>query len=227
MNSSTEEITIQFIESSSKTEKTKQSYIRCINHFKKWLAEYHPALVLEDERVFLSELRPEIFKAFLTDKRSKNTGYSNLNLYRAAIKYLFTVQSEPVPVWWVDGQKEFFAGLRRLEAQERQKGTRKLIPGKNALEFGAYARVAAMLLENGDSFTHLYMILTWNLMCRSSETADITLGHISWSGDAITVLFSKTKNDQVGEFLGDPRHIYANPYNPSICPLLSIGVFCN
>jgi hypothetical protein len=31
------------------------------------------------------------------------------------------------------------------------------------------------------------------------------------------------KNDQSGERPRDPRHIYANPLMPEVCPILSLG----
>jgi hypothetical protein len=33
------------------------------------------------------------------------------------------------------------------------------------------------------------------------------------------------KNDQFGERPKDPRHIYANPLNPEICPVLALGIY--
>eukprot|EP00644_Phytophthora_capsici_P001362 jgi/Phyca11/105062/e_gw1.10.591.1 len=33
------------------------------------------------------------------------------------------------------------------------------------------------------------------------------------------------KNDQGGDRPRDPRHIYANPLRPEICPILALGIF--
>ena len=38
-------------------------------------------------------------------------------------------------------------------------------------------------------------------------------------------IFSQMKNDQMGLRPRDPRHIYANPLMPEICPILSIGIY--
>jgi hypothetical protein len=65
-------------------------------------------------------------------------------------------------------------------------------------------------------FAYCYLLLTWHLMCRSENTALLTLSNISWSTsfDAFQIFFSHSKTDQTGEGLKHPRHLYANPHNP-------------
>ena len=48
--------------------------------------------------------------------------------------------------------------------------------------------------------------------------------HIGWSGDAFTVVFPKHKGDQEGEHCL-PKHVYANPKSPEICPILAFAVY--
>ncbi|RHX98200.1 hypothetical protein DYB36_006147 [Aphanomyces astaci] len=43
------------------------------------------------------------------------------------------------------------------------------------------------------------------------------------AGDALVVQYAFTKSDQVGKNC-TPRHIFANPGNPAICPILSLAV---
>ncbi len=38
------------------------------------------------------------------------------------------------------------------------------------------------------------------------------------------MFFANQKNDQTGDRSHYPRHIYANPFNPEICPILAFGV---
>lgn len=44
--------------------------------------------------------------------------------------------------------------------------------------------------------------------------------HICWGTDGIIVNMSKQKSDQSGDHI-TPKNIYANPFNPYICPLLA------
>ncbi|DAZ94708.1 TPA: hypothetical protein N0F65_000023 [Lagenidium giganteum] len=61
-------------------------------------------------------------------------------------------------------------------------------------------------------------------MCRSSNTVGIMYRHIEWRGNAMCVVFAHMKNDQAGERRRDPRHIYANPLQPDVCPILGLAV---
>eukprot|EP00602_Paraphysomonas_sp_CaronLab_P013122 CAMPEP_0185042226 /NCGR_PEP_ID=MMETSP1103-20130426/42225_1 /TAXON_ID=36769 /ORGANISM="Paraphysomonas bandaiensis, Strain Caron Lab Isolate" /LENGTH=523 /DNA_ID=CAMNT_0027582255 /DNA_START=1070 /DNA_END=2638 /DNA_ORIENTATION=+ len=47
--------------------------------------------------------------------------------------------------------------------------------------------------------------------------------HISWEEDALTINISRMKNDQEGKH-GYARHVYANPDNPGLCPILSLSI---
>ncbi|ETP24222.1 hypothetical protein F441_02737 [Phytophthora nicotianae CJ01A1] len=60
---------------------------------------------------------------------------------------------------------------------------------------------------------------------KSANAFGIRHGHIEWSGDALCVYFAHQKNDQEGRRPRDPRHIYANPLRPAICPVLALAIF--
>ena len=61
-------------------------------------------------------------------------------------------------------------------------------------------------------------------MARSASVSSIMYDHIRWDGASMTVTFPKHKGDQEGRD-GIPKHVYANPNNPSICPILALAVF--
>jgi hypothetical protein len=69
------------------------------------------------------------------------------------------------------------------------------------------------------------MKLCWNLICRAANAGDIRYNHMDWQGDALCIYFSHMKNDQTADRPRDPRHIYANPLVPEICPILSIALY--
>jgi hypothetical protein len=39
------------------------------------------------------------------------------------------------------------------------------------------------------------------------------------------VYFGHQKNDQEGERPKDPRHVFPNPVNPAVCPVLSLAIY--
>jgi hypothetical protein len=49
------------------------------------------------------------------------------------------------------------------------------------------------------------------------------LEHMSWYADSLIISLPKQKNDQEGS-RDYPRHIYANVYQPAICPILALGI---
>ncbi|POM65190.1 Hypothetical protein PHPALM_19137 [Phytophthora palmivora] len=74
-------------------------------------------------------------------------------------------------------------------------------------------------------FAHAYMVIAWNLMCRSANAFGIRHSHMEWRGDALQIYFAHMKNDQGGDRPRDPRHVYSNPLQPSICPIISLGLY--
>ncbi|KAF0735241.1 hypothetical protein Ae201684P_002820 [Aphanomyces euteiches] len=72
-------------------------------------------------------------------------------------------------------------------------------------------------------FSWPYFVLMWNLMSRSDSIDSIMLQHIDWQDDALIIEEQGHKGDQSGaDKYG--KHVYANPYQPHICPILSLAV---
>ncbi len=74
-------------------------------------------------------------------------------------------------------------------------------------------------------FGFCMLTMSWNLLCRVSNAAGICISHLEWREDALGVFFAHMKNDQTGERPRDPRHVYANPLMPDICPILALGIY--
>ncbi|KAF0734423.1 hypothetical protein Ae201684P_018044 [Aphanomyces euteiches] len=66
-------------------------------------------------------------------------------------------------------------------------------------------------------------------MCRSRSTQTVRFDHLTYEEDAIGVTFFKSKTDQFGMERRDPKHVYANPYQPETCVFLALGIYltCN
>jgi hypothetical protein len=216
---------IEFIESKAVCDSTRDGYRRCNNVFYQWISSNYPSCE-ENGKVQMSCITLTIVKEFLLERYQKTKcTKTNIGRYRSAIRFLFLNETGNVPPWWEKGLALFMKGLANIEADERQRGIRQLQEGKTAMQFMTYQKMAELMMFSGDVFSHLYLTLTWNLMCRSSSTSSITMNHINWCEDALVIYFSKTKNDQAGDSLANPRHCYANPSCPSICVVLSLGKF--
>jgi hypothetical protein len=80
---------------------------------------------------------------------------------------------------------------------------------------------------NDGVFAHCFLLLTWNLGCRVNNTTIIKFQDISWSHcfDCFQILFAHSKTDQTGEHSLYPRHIFANPCDSIVCPVLSLSIY--
>ncbi|OWZ09481.1 LOW QUALITY PROTEIN: hypothetical protein PHMEG_00017813 [Phytophthora megakarya] len=119
-------------------------------------------------------------------------------------------------------------GLKRDVARRNHNAGVKLTEGKEPLSFSVLRYFCATFLKHNDTefvFAHTFLLLSWNLMCRAGNTASIHSGHLSWDGDVLAILFGHMKNDQDGTRPRDARHVYANPFIPEICPVLSLAIY--
>jgi hypothetical protein len=60
-------------------------------------------------------------------------------------------------------------------------------------------------------------------MKRAENCVDCKITHITFEGDCLVFEFAKSKSQQDGEEHIGPWHIYANPKEPFICPILSLA----
>ncbi|POM67004.1 Hypothetical protein PHPALM_17059 [Phytophthora palmivora] len=119
-------------------------------------------------------------------------------------------------------------GLQHRMAEAIKFGSGDVKIGKDDMTVGFFRRVALeMLCSNSRemSFGRLFMIMSWNIMARAANTVPICFSHLEWRNDALCVYFGHMKNDRRGTRPRDPRHMYANPIMPEICPILAIGVY--
>ena len=73
-------------------------------------------------------------------------------------------------------------------------------------------------------FAHVFLVLCWNLMARCVSVSGLMYSHISWNTDALRIVFPTHKGDKEGAN-SLPKHVFANPTCPAICPILALAVF--
>jgi hypothetical protein len=124
--------------------------------------------------------------------------------------------------------KKSFSGLKRLAQQFKAQIGGRLGEGKKALPHALYKKLCTWLIADGSKeaiFSWSFLTITWNLICRSKNTVNIHRNHISWVNDSLIIQFAHQKTDMVGSDEAVQRHIYANPIDPSICPILALGSY--
>lgn len=171
----------------------------------------------------------ELFYAYISQHDDgRNKSYSDLAGYQSAISKLYQDRGMLQPTENVLSTKKFLAGYRRTVADARMSGEMPLTEGKQPFTFEVYMSLCEMAAKDTVHFSvsmycHLYLILCWNLMARSCSIGGLMYQHMSWSGDALVVTIPKHKGDQEGTACY-PKHVYANPLIPAICPILALGV---
>ena len=63
-------------------------------------------------------------------------------------------------------------------------------------------------------------------MGRTNNIGCLHYTAFSWAADSLVVIFVTTKTDTTSTKAEETaKHIYANPLNPAICPILALGLY--
>eukprot|EP00048_Salpingoeca_helianthica_P006694 m.101557 g.101557 ORF g.101557 m.101557 type:complete len:665 (+) comp14090_c7_seq3:760-2754(+) len=188
------------------------------------------------------------FLTFLHQLKAVQTPEENASLntkqsMRSALVCLFKDYDKTLSEAAKGELERNFQAKKRIHAKQLQEGQGNVNVGKAPLSFGLFAEVCRLLMGShlaiGGAmtqaraeallltyvFAHCMLTLSWNLACRVSNTATVCYSHMSWANDAMQIVFAHMKNDQTGERPRDPRHLYANPFQPEVCCVLSLGIY--
>jgi hypothetical protein len=173
----------------------------------------------------LANLRTNDFKEYLSaraigivprasGRRSlKPVGKKSLGLEKSALLELYRTHGLQLPDGFHKEIAEYMRGVSREESN------RKAEPGKRELDFRGYKWLCERLLCAGDLHAWCFCTLTWAMMCRADTTSNTSFSHLCWKEDALCISVPKSKTNQAGEQPAVPKHIYANPRDPAICPV--------
>ena len=101
--------------------------------------------------------------------------------------------------------------------------------GKEPMSPELFRNICKWLLEWGcldGIFAALFIVLSWNLVCRGNNTAKIRLSHLKWSVfDVMQVNFEHSKMDQRGDSKRKKRHLFSNVYEYCIDLPFLLGLY--
>ena len=184
-------------------------------------------------------------KKSVSDKKMNEwKSVSDVQSYKSALKWWYVENKVEFDVSLDKQLDRFMLGYKKKVSDLKQKGEMDLFEGKQHLAFEGYKMLAEKFFlstpieETGKGnhkqgswgqfiFGWVYVVLSWNLIARSVETGRIMLAHISWVNDALTIATPKHKGMlRMADFCGEMAvaHLYANPFNPFICPVLAIAI---
>lgn len=170
--------------------KTRNLYKKSATRkFTEWLKVHAPDTISEtisgDEikTDALQVTHIENYIAYIKLQES-SPGIGVYNNFRSALNDMYREKTGVGTPAQIEGTlKMLFRGLKRDHAEEKQAGLRPLKEGKEAIPFSLYLYLGQAILKRTSPFMHLYHCLCWNVMCRTSNTADINIKHISGADD--------------------------------------------
>ena len=181
--------------------------------------------------IILEKITFNVFSHFLTTRRNRHGNLLSKSAYgsiRSALMYLHKLAGYETSIEFRQDMTQFNRGIKRKVAEEKMETGVSLEEGKKAMTFEVYKLMCDKLIKTGTNeatFAHLFLILEWNLMARSDNCKNLQLGHIEWRHDCLVFFFGKTKGDQTGDHSDTPWHVYSNPTQPTICPVLALAKY--
>lgn len=159
---------------------------------------------------------------------SMGASESKISAYRSALCLLFRDFNQmqkwqslsPTISTIINGWKKQVARRKKEFGVDVERGV-------SGLPFKLYGVLCKQLAskEQSGPFAWCYATLLWNLVCRSDNISYINLNHIKVKADHLLVYFAQSKTDQEGKLSRYPRALYANPLNPWVCAITSLGIF--
>jgi hypothetical protein len=168
---------------------------------------------------------------FLAWKREKRPNIKKVSLaaFKSACSKYRSIEKRPdFSLIETDQISRFLKGVRNQRAEKnRSDGISIEEEGKRHLKFDEYMKLCTSIMSVTGKFStelHLGIVLSWNLCARSDTCSGIHSTHIDWEGDSLMISIVKSKRNYQEE--GTQYHVYANPLNPSICPVLCLAIHC-
>lgn len=222
---------------------TKEQYENKIKHFFEWTEKNFPhCLNKANDCVDFEKLTKDglgDFLAHVSKRKDKQGNYvnplkfyspSHVNGYVSAVKYYYKLlHGEKLPPDMDEVCVRSLNGfVRRIEALKTS-GEIAMHEGKMPMSFEGYRYIAKNTIRADHDFplfvfAHVFLILCWNLIARCVSVASLTFYNISWEEDCLTIVFPTHKGDKEGKN-ASPKHVYANPQKPYICPVLSLAIY--
>ena len=234
-----------------RADSTKRGYQFLSKHFLRFMKHRKPDLVSDNFAINLSAVTSEDLKAFFDHisikwKNVKKDGVfsdpvdlvnnkhvlnssSYVSSYRSALKWFFELHEVEVPPGVMKDLGRFTSGFKRVKNQRKQDGEEDAEEGKEPMQFSGYEWLAKKAVRATTEFSQavfawVFLLFAWNLISRGRNMGRLMFEHLSWQDDALTVRMFVKKHDQEGKDC-KPKHVFANPVKPWICPILALAVY--
>ena len=180
--------------------------------------------------ILMAKMTFNIFSHYMSMKKSGNSGvYLSATSYRgirSALTHLYHVSGKETDQGFKKELSQFMSGMKRLITSNKRQDGISLEEVKEAMSCDVYKTLCGVLHQGeGEEFifSHTFLTMEWNFMARSNNSVNMHTKHIQWRSDCLILYFGTSKVNQTREISSDPWHLYTNPKNPSICPVLAVA----
>ena len=179
--------------------------------------------------ILLNKLTFNVFSHYITTRKNKKGEYLSKAGYgqiRSSLKHLYRMSGETMSEEYEKDLSQLMSGLKRTVAAEKGVSGRDLDEGKKGMSFEVYKRMCEILFKSDDDdylFAHAFLTMEWNLLARSDNCFSMRTQHVEFKNDSLIFFFAKSKGNQLGEASEKPWHVYSNPRNPFLCPVLALA----
>ena len=145
---------------------------------------------------------------------------------RSALVHMYRSCGAVVPDDFQNDLALFMAGMKRKVAKQKEKNGVRAEEGKAVMPLACYKKLCELMFVSEDDeciFGHTFLTLEWNLMARSDNVVNSHTNHLEWRDDCLLYYIMRSKGDQDGTSSKEPWHVYANPVDPAICPILGLA----
>lgn len=185
---------------------------------------------LADTGVIRSEvITLDFVTQWLATFKGRNGSTPSKSVYgsaQSALVDLFKRHGAVFPQEFYDEIKGLQMGAQKTRTDEKAAGLVPVEERKAAIPGHLYRQIMSALLcssKKEDIICWAFAAVAWNLMCRVSNVGDVRCAHLNWDADALFIAMVRHKSDQEGERT-DPKHCYANPFDPSVCLITALAV---
>ena len=182
--------------------------------------------------ILLEKMTFNLFSHYKSMKKIKNLGvYLSATSYEGiciALTHMYRASGKDMDQEFSKELSQFMSVMNRvIDSNKRQYGI-SLEEGKKAMSFDVY-KTLRNVLHHGEGedllFVHAFFTMEWNLMARSDNSVNMHIKHIQWRSDCLILYFGTSKCNKTVEISSDPWHVYSNPNNPTICPIIALAKY--
>ena len=137
--------------------------------------------------------------------------FEHVSGYKSAILSDMRLQGHELGKRDLNRMGDWFAGYKRLIAEQKQEGLMEVGEGKGAFSFSVYRFLGKLSFSNMVTYAHLFLLLCWNLIARCCSVSNLSYHHVSWRDDAMIIVFPSHKGDEEGA-VTLPKHVYGNRF---------------